>query len=151
MLTELSSGVYLLEIELKGSIQLEIGKLGLFTLNPGYYYYTGTAQRNLPQRLSRHLRKEKKMHWHIDYFLQFAEIQQIYLWSAKKELECLLASYLVQLPAVQIPVDSFGASDCSCKSHFFYAIYPLNIANLLHLVKVNHRLSGEMVFGNFSD
>lgn len=146
MLTNLSGGVYLLEIQLLENSKMVIGKLGQFTFHPGYYYYIGTAQKNLSQRLSRHLRKEKKMHWHIDYFLQLADICQIYVWPAAKELECLLTSYILRLPGVQIPVNGFGASDCQCPSHFFYAIYRPHLANLLHLVKTEQDLSGESLF-----
>ncbi|AZR72060.1 hypothetical protein BBF96_00825 [Anoxybacter fermentans] len=78
-------GVYIIEMVLKKSICIKIGKLGTYELNPGYYYYIGTAQRNLKARIARHLQKEKRLRWHIDYLLQYAEVLQIYTWPGERD------------------------------------------------------------------
>jgi len=47
----------------------------------GYYCYTGSARgsgsTNLKHRIGRHLKKEKRMFWHIDYVLKNQNINKI--------------------------------------------------------------------------
>lgn len=66
-------GVYLLWLYLPEHISITIGKLGRFSFSKGVYAYAGSAQRNLAQRLARHERLDKKLHWHIDYFRACAD------------------------------------------------------------------------------
>ena len=74
----------------------------------------------LEQRLARHLRKDKKLHWHIDYLLKKAKIiDTIFLETADSNDECLAASRIAKI-ADDEPVESFGSSDCSCNTHLFY-------------------------------
>ncbi len=70
-----------------------------------------------PKRLERHLRTEKKLFWHIDYFLEKAHIRKIYI--AEGEKECKVAQKM-NLPGVK----GFGCSDCKCPSHLFYGEIP---------------------------
>jgi len=39
----------------------------------GWYVYTGSARNGLAQRVGRHLRHNKRKHWHIDYLLAVAD------------------------------------------------------------------------------
>ncbi|MFC1786550.1 DUF123 domain-containing protein [Halobacteriota archaeon] len=65
-------------------------------------------------RISRHLRKEKKIHWHIDYLLACARIKDVYVGELKEcDIVTKLADYF---PFVR----GFGSSDCDCESHLFY-------------------------------
>ena len=57
--TEYDSGVYVLEIFLHKPNKIEVGALGIKTFPPGYYYYCGSAQKNLKSRIERHLSKNK--------------------------------------------------------------------------------------------
>lgn len=139
------AGVYLLEMLLKEGKSLQIGKLGAWELLPGYYYYVGTAQQNLQSRVERHLRKEKTLHWHIDYLLDVAEVTQVYIWPGTREMECMLGEKMQIFPAAQIPVPGFGASDCNCLSHLLYFAYRPNLANLLHVVRLETGLTGTTV------
>ncbi len=138
----LTSGVYVLEIHLSDAIELKVGKLGIFDMLPGYYYYAGTAQSNLLHRINRHLRKEKKLRWHIDYLLEYSQILQVYLWPGEREMECLLGAYLTRFPAMQVPIPGFGASDCKCNSHLYYSMYRPDLNNLLHLVSKEQGIEG---------
>lgn len=135
-------GIYILEMLLPEEVKLEVGKLGTFELTPGYYYYIGSAQKNLKARVSRHLSKEKTIRWHIDYLLEHAKILQAYVWPAEKDLECTLGNYLERFPAALIPMKGFGASDCKCISHLYYFSYRPNLANLIHSVKEEKSLQG---------
>lgn len=139
------AGVYLLELLLKEGRSLWIGKLGEWEFAPGYYYYAGTAQRNLQNRVKRHLRKEKTLRWHIDYLLEVAEVIQVYTWPGAREMECMLGEKMRTFPAARIPVPGFGASDCNCLGHLLYFNYRPNMANLLHTVRSETKLIGMTV------
>lgn len=67
-------GVYLLVIYLPQDKKIKIGNLEEIYFKEGYYVYIGSAKRGLSKRIERHKRKSKKLHWHIDYFLQKAKI-----------------------------------------------------------------------------
>lgn len=113
------AGVYILKIKLEEKSEIEIGALGKNTFVPGYYFYTGTAQRNLESRIKRHYSSDKKFHWHIDYFLAEAELEKDFVFELSGEAECFLAQILKENGG-QTPVSGFGASDCSCGSHLIY-------------------------------
>ncbi len=113
------SGVYLLKLKLEEDKNIEIGALGQKDFPAGYFFYAGTAQKNLKSRIKRHYSKEKKLHWHIDYLLKEAELINDYIFELPREGECFLAE-LMQLNGGQVLVDGFGASDCSCRSHLIY-------------------------------
>ena len=63
------NGIYALEIDLCKDVNIRVGALGNVQFKEGCYVYIGSAQRNLEKRVQRHLRKEKKLFWHVDYFL----------------------------------------------------------------------------------
>ncbi len=70
-------GSYILIIQVKKDMKVKIGKLGILSFKRGYYAYVGSAMNGLEGRIRHHLRHNKKMHWHIDYFLSKAEIKEI--------------------------------------------------------------------------
>ncbi len=95
-------------------MELEVGALGKVKFRPGYYTYVGSGRKNLAARIRRHRRKDKKLRWHIDYLLQVAEIEQIWLCPEdERELVEKVASWLK--PAVR----GFGSSDTGFESHLF--------------------------------
>lgn len=122
-----NSGVYLLQLKLSGRYRLKIGALGYYFFPAGYYYYCGSAQKNMKARLERHLSEDKKLYWHIDFLLCEAEIEKIYCWEEKSDFECRLAEKISSLAESEIIVDNFGASDCSCESHLFYFSFSPNL------------------------
>lgn len=113
------SGVYLLKLRLDKNKEIKIGALGQKDFPTGYFFYAGTAQKNLKSRIKRHYSKEKKFHWHIDYLLKEAELINDYIFELPREGECFLVE-LMELNGGQVLVDGFGASDCSCRSHLIY-------------------------------
>ncbi|MGB9617311.1 MAG: DUF123 domain-containing protein, partial [Desulfomonilaceae bacterium] len=61
-------GVYAIIIYVKDNINVNLAKnIHLFT--PGYYVYLGSAKQygGIESRVNRHLKKNKKLRWHIDY------------------------------------------------------------------------------------
>ncbi|MCL5268581.1 MAG: GIY-YIG nuclease family protein [Bacteroidetes bacterium] len=93
---------------------LTVGKLGTFEFPAGDYAYTGSAKKNMKHRLTRHVTKQKRLRWHIDYLLALKDVtvNRIELFS---QPECTINA---STPGT-IPVRRFGASDCKshCVSH----------------------------------
>ena len=113
-------GSYLLIIKLDKDSIIRIGKLGEIKFNKGLYVYVGSALNGLEQRIQRHLRDNKKIHWHIDYLLNYAKITDIFYKENNAREECHIAKKLdKKLPSIP----GFGCSDCKCKSHLFYGTY----------------------------
>jgi sugar fermentation stimulation protein A len=98
---------------------IKIGRLGKFYFRRGIYFYVGSAQRNLPARLERHGRKKKPLHWHIDYLSVKAEMLGAIMIPDRRKHECEIARELGELFELVVP--RFGASDCRCAGHLFYA------------------------------
>jgi sugar fermentation stimulation protein A len=119
----MNSGAYQIYIEIKADCSIKIGSLGTVDFKKGIYVYTGSAMRNLAQRVDRHRRKEKKLRWHIDYLLDNdnTEIIKTDVFSSGERQECLLnQSILRSRPGAQ-PVPGFGSSDCrQCEGHLIY-------------------------------
>lgn len=110
--------VYALIIQVENTTCIRLGSLGNVLFNIGMYAYVGSAQSNLNQRINRHLRKEKKLFWHIDYLLNNdkTKIMKVFIKKGIKKEECNLAK-LIGIKGIAIP--KFGSSDCRCKSHLF--------------------------------
>jgi Uri superfamily endonuclease len=89
-------------------------RLCLHRLPAGDYVYTGSARRNLEARIARHCRRDKKLHWHIDYLLAAAETRIIDI-QRLAQPEC----FINQQQAGRTLIPGFGASDCrgGCGSH----------------------------------
>ncbi len=111
-------GVYVLIIQVDETVDVDVGALGKLRFEKGLYAYVGSAQANLEQRIRRHLGKEKRLFWHIDYLLNnsAARTVKVLYKQADKTEECGLAEVIGERGE---PVDGFGCSDCSCKSHLF--------------------------------
>lgn len=110
-------GCYCLVIDLKKTSKIRIGKLGSIEFEKGSYVYVGSAMNYLESRLQRHLKKEKKLHWHIDYLLKKAEITDIIYNESSRKIECELSQ---NISSKATGIEGFGCSDCECKSHLYY-------------------------------
>ncbi|MBN2603252.1 MAG: GIY-YIG nuclease family protein [Candidatus Thermoplasmatota archaeon] len=113
-------GSYLLVIKLNGEKNILVGKKGEIFFQDGLYVYVGSALNGILQRVKRHLNPQKKMHWHIDYFLQHAKIESVYYKQSNTRKECDIAG---KLEKKLKSVPNFGCSDCNCRSHLFYGTY----------------------------
>ncbi len=109
-------GIYALAINLSRDSRVKVGSLGEISFRKGTYVYVGSAQSNLEQRVKRHLRREKRIFWHIDYLLNdnAVRIVEVLIGEGKKDDECVLASNLGERGE---PIAGFGCSDCRCPSH----------------------------------
>jgi Uri superfamily endonuclease len=108
---------YQLAITLTRPVRVEIGRLGVLDFPPGRYIYTGSARRNLEARIARHLRREKRLRWHIDYLLAVPEAVVTGV-ERFAQAECELNSNTTG----EVVIAGFGASDCraGCGSHLKY-------------------------------
>ncbi|MCF7915280.1 MAG: DNA/RNA nuclease SfsA [Spirochaetaceae bacterium] len=132
-LAKANSGVYLLVIRLDVPTIMPLPRIGSPELQPGWYIYVGSAKTNLQQRIARHLRKRKKLHWHIDYLLQQSSSVKAFPIRTAADLECTLARDISKTAAAE--VDGFGCSDCRCNSHlFFFPENPLHNRELLEVL-----------------
>jgi Uri superfamily endonuclease len=111
-------GVYTLIIKLQKGKGITIGKLGSVSFAAGYYVYVGSALNGLSARITRHLKKDKKLHWHIDHFLKEAKVSEVIYGITTQAKECAVASHLAM--SLNSAPD-FGCSDCNCISHLFFA------------------------------
>jgi Uri superfamily endonuclease len=108
---------YQLLIHVEEPLDLQVGRLGNFPFPAGYYIYTGSAKKNLRSRVQRHLSREKKLRWHIDYLLVSNGVSVVDVKLGNQE-ECSLN----QGTGGRITAPGFGSSDCRqhCGSHLKY-------------------------------
>jgi len=115
----LNAGVYIGVFYVPKSQRIQIGRFGRFRFHQGVYFYIGSAQRNLSARIERHNMKKKTLRWHIDYLSARAEMLGTIIIPGPGEFECQLAKKLGGMFELAVP--GFGASDCRCGGHLFYA------------------------------
>lgn len=111
-------GVYLIVGELKRNEEIFIGKLGKIKFKKGFYIYIGKAMNNLTKRIERHLRRNKKKRWHIDYLIDYLDNLKPIPIRTFKNLECLLSRDIKKI--ANSFIENFGCSDCQCDSHLYY-------------------------------
>lgn len=116
----MTPGVYQLHLHLPKAVRLQVGKLGTFVFPAGYYVYTGSARSGVEQRLARHQRRRKKLHWHIDYLLRHIRIKSIRVFRTRRRSECTLNREVLKPSGAQVIAKGFGSSDCRCKAHLVY-------------------------------
>lgn len=109
-------GAYVLIARLQRPVTLMVGALGEMRLPAGEYAYVGSAMGGLEQRIARHLRADKRPHWHIDYLLAHAPVVEVVRVPGAERAECAIAR---ELAARLDGVPGFGCSDCECASHLF--------------------------------
>lgn len=110
-------GAYLLLIRLPVAREITVGRLGVIHFEPGGYVYAGSALGGLKGRVGYHLKQNKRLHWHIDYLLEYAHVDKVLTIETDERLECAVASMLSRYFEA---IPNFGSSDCKCKSHLFY-------------------------------
>ncbi|KZX17597.1 GIY-YIG nuclease family protein [Methanobrevibacter filiformis] len=112
-------GTYCLIINNESDKKIKIGKLNDIEFNKGFYVYVGSGRNSLIPRLKRHLSDDKKLHWHVDYFLKekTVDIVEIIFTISNEKLECALSSLISESNKT---IDNFGCSDCMCSSHLIY-------------------------------
>lgn len=111
-------GAYVLIIDCAEPVPLDIATLAATDLPAGRYAYAGSARGpgGIRARVGRHLRADKKPHWHIDRLTARAKIVDVRAYPGGRE--CDLVTELLSRPGAHAPVPGFGSSDCrDCVSH----------------------------------
>jgi Uri superfamily endonuclease len=116
----MTSGSYQLILYLPKGMALQVGKRGMFHFPAGRYVYTGSALNGVEQRLARHQRQNKRLHWHIDYLLRYARITSVKVFPTPRKVECALNRKALRQPGAQVVAKGFGSSDCRCASHLVF-------------------------------
>jgi Uri superfamily endonuclease len=113
-----ATGAYVLLIELRQGFEFTSGRFDGQRLSPGFYAYCGSAKGpgGLSARVRRHMRRDKKIHWHVDYLTAVEEIVQVGV--QVDGSECELVGRLLTTPGTHVPIQGFGSSDCAvCTAH----------------------------------
>ncbi len=105
----MDKGTYVLIVEVKKPLKIRVGALGKMRFESGMYAYVGSAMSSLSKRIKRHLKKMKKLHWHVDYLTssEDVEIKGVYVFYAKKREEEISMKFSQRYTGV----NGFGASD----------------------------------------
>lgn len=114
-------GTYVLVLRSTSRRSVEIGRIGLLRLEPGYYAYVGSAlgPGGLRARLGRHLRGPDRVHWHIDYLRARTEPIEAWYSCGPARREHQWSDVLRASIGAVTPLSGFGASDCRCDAHLF--------------------------------
>lgn len=116
-----SRGLYVLIMEIPREICLSIGSLGIHSFRPGLYVYVGSARGpgGLRARIARHLRKDKKLRWHIDYLTIHPDVHIIaaVYSETEKDLEEALANTLLNKEVYAVYIRKFGSTDKKSPTH----------------------------------
>jgi Uri superfamily endonuclease len=116
----MTKGAYCLIMRLPQEGIIPVGARPPVRFPAGYYCYVGSAMNSLEKRLCRHRSRHKKLHWHIDWFLEHAYIADIKSIESKERIECGISHDVAEL-ADGIPMKGFGSSDCtSCEAHLYH-------------------------------
>ncbi len=135
-------GSYVLLINLPEEQTISIGSLKASHFHPGYYAYVGSAMAGFKARLNRHLKEDKRPHWHIDYLLPKAAINGIILCQTQDRTECALAQ---ALKSQFDSIPGFGSSDCKCHSHLFLAADEMKPAILATINQLGYKTKTDKV------
>ena len=100
-------------------MKIQVGRLGKFVFDPGWYIYTGSAMGSLSSRLERHLHgpASGRLRWHIDYLAHWGVNKQCRVLPPGTLSECELNAAVANIRGATMPVKKFGSSDCRCISH----------------------------------
>jgi Uri superfamily endonuclease len=116
------AGTYVLLLEILEPLRLTVGQMATIEWPPGRYAYVGSAHGpgGLYARIRRHLKRDKRVTWHIDAVTNACSPTQVLYVLDSHRLECQWAQQLLALDGSRTPVAGFGSSDChnGCPSHF---------------------------------
>ncbi len=115
-------GAYVLVVDLARPLALALAGKATVTLDPGRYFYAGSAHGpgGIKARVARHMRKGKAVRWHIDHLTEAGTVAGML--ALPQGHECAALAALCSQPGTHIPVKGFGSSDCrACPAHLVMA------------------------------
>ncbi len=115
-------GTYMLVFRVEEEMTVQVGKLGELVLTPGVYVYVGSAHGpgGLGARIERHLRRDKRPHWHIDHVTKHIAPTDVLYITDREKWECAWVQALLRRPGTTVPLKGMGNGDCTagCPAHF---------------------------------
>jgi Uri superfamily endonuclease len=132
-------GVYAIIIYIKDNINLTLAK-NTHYFTPGYYIYLGSAKQygGIKSRINRHLKKNKKLKWHIDYLTSnhLVKIKAVIYAKTKIFKECTFVKILKE-NYFEIASKNFGSSDCKekCGAHLLKPTKYMNLKQIIIAIK----------------
>ncbi len=141
-------GAYVLIIDLNRKQSVHLKSLGSLDFERGAWIYIGSAMgngsTNLENRIRRHFRSTKKIHWHIDHLLSSDAKIRCSIWSESQySVECEIAKSIEKIQGVIRGPRGFGASDCKnkCWTHLYYSAIDEDLEDKIMTVFVNLKLT----------
>jgi len=117
-----AGGSYCVIAFLPEACTIQFGKNKAF-FPRGWYAYVGSAMKGLEKRMARHARQEKKRRWHIDYFLEKAQVRGLIPMPSPRREECDKSRALEKIGGIVV-AEKFGSTDCKCKTHLYHFARP---------------------------
>lgn len=116
-------GSYVLALAAQRPLLLCAGALGERRLDSGVYLYVGSAfgPGGLRARLSRHWNGAERLRWHVDYLRRQTRPLAAWYQPQAEPMEHVWAAMLGTGRGISTAWPGFGASDCSCFTHLFFA------------------------------
>jgi Uri superfamily endonuclease len=125
LLQDMDKGTYVLILFLEHDKKIMVGRGGrssCILFRSGYYAYVGSAYGpgGLRSRIKRHLIKDKKCVWHIDYLRKEAVPIEVWVDVHDKKQEKIWADALINMKGSH-PVENFGnTDDRKTRTHLCY-------------------------------
>jgi len=115
-------GTYALIFSCPVPFKAVAGKLGPVFISSGYWIYVGSAfgPGGLRSRLSHHLKPSHRPHWHLDYIKSALRPVEFWTTTDPVKREHNWAAVLAALNGASRPIQGFGATDCTCRSHLIH-------------------------------
>ena len=110
-------GTYILFLRFDSKRQINVGALGVLSVDDGEYCYVGSAMNGLDERIGRHMSIDKKMHWHIDRLTVLTDGMEAFV-PSELVPECVLSEMAEESGCLPV-FKGFGCSDCKCGTHLF--------------------------------
>lgn len=111
-------------VELRKAVRLHHPRFRQTVFPAGFYIYTGSGKANLLHRIARHLERDHKKRWHVDYLLAHpqARIVDVVVLPREEQRECLVNSDVGKMPGATAVARGFGSSDCrvGCAAHLYW-------------------------------
>jgi len=131
-------------LRLRLTRRIRVGRLGVVSFLDGWHLYAGSAMACLSARIGRHLRRRKKLHWHIDYLRERADEVAAFPMPSSRRRECELAGALAKIfPAGP---QGFGCSDCACPTHLYHSADDPRRLRAFHLLLERFRAEPPITF-----
>ena len=139
------AGTYALFLHLEEELQMRVGVLGPCSFPTGVHVYAGSAMGGLRARLARHVRRDKRVHWHVDRLTTAGGCRVLgaVVFTSPVLRECDIIGSLESIEGIR-GVDGaevrplrFGASDHGCRGHLVWMGEEASIARVAvaHLTK----------------